>query len=125
MSALVAASQVAFEALKLAGAAVLVVLGIQALLRARRGDEPAEAPRRLRGSAFRDGLLTGLANPKLSVFFVALFPQFVPDGAPVLPLTVAMGLLVVVLDFAWRCSPSSSRGRSGRCAPRSRAASND
>ncbi len=102
VSAVLAASQVAFEALKLAGAAVLLVLGVQAILRARRGAEPApEAPRRRTSGAFRDALLTSLANPKLSVFFVALFPQFVPDGAPVLPLTVAMGVLVVAIDFVW------------------------
>jgi threonine/homoserine/homoserine lactone efflux protein len=102
VSALVAASQVAFEALRVAGAAVLVVLGAQALLRARRGEHVAAArgPRQER-AAFRDGVVTSLANPKLSVFFVALFPQFVPDGAPVLPLTAAMGLLVVAIDFAW------------------------
>jgi threonine/homoserine/homoserine lactone efflux protein len=101
VSALLAASQVAFEALKLAGAIVLIVLGVQALLRARRGEEVEPAPPREHGAAFRDGLVTSLANPKLSVFFVALFPQFVPDGAPVLPLTVAMGLLVVAIDLVW------------------------
>ncbi|HEX8085262.1 MAG TPA: LysE family translocator [Solirubrobacteraceae bacterium] len=100
ISAVVAASQVAFEVLKLAGAAFLVVLGVATLVRARRGDEP-ELPRRSGGSAFRDGIVTSLANPKLSVFFVALFPQFVPDGAPVLPLTVAMGFLVAAIDLAW------------------------
>ena len=101
VAAVVAASQVAFEALKLAGAGVLVVLGVQALLRARRGDEPAARPARSGRAAFRDAVLTSLANPKLSVFFVALFPQFVPDGAPVLPLTLAMGVLIVAIDFAW------------------------
>ena len=101
VAAVVAASQVAFDALKLAGAVVLVVLGVQALLRARRGDESAAPPPRSDRAAFRDAVLTSLANPKLSVFFVALFPQFVPDGAPVLPLTLAMGLLVVAIDFAW------------------------
>ncbi len=35
------------------------------------------------------------------MFFVALFPQFVPEGGAVLPLTVAMGLLVVAIDFVW------------------------
>ena len=101
VSAVVAASQVAFEALKLAGALVLIVLGVQALLRA--GDDEREpAPNGPRDrAAFRDGIVTSLANPKLSVFFVALFPQFVPDGAPVLPLTVAMGLLVVAIDLVW------------------------
>ena len=102
VSAVVAASQVAFELLKLAGAAFLVVLGAQALLRARRGEEPAtQLPPRRERAAFRDGIVTSLANPKLSVFFVALFPQFVPDGAPVLPLTIAMGVLVVLIDLAW------------------------
>jgi threonine/homoserine/homoserine lactone efflux protein len=79
----------------------LIVLGIQALLRAHRGEELPEPPARTTRKAFRDAVVTSLANPKLSVFFVALFPQFVPDGAPVLPLTVLMGVLVVTIDFAW------------------------
>jgi threonine/homoserine/homoserine lactone efflux protein len=107
VAAVVAASQVAFEVLKLAGAVVLVVLGVQALLRSRPSrartetaapDRPAARSDR---AALRDAILTSLANPKLSVFFVALFPQFVPDGAPVLPLTVLMGVLVVTIDLAW------------------------
>lgn len=102
VSAVVAASQVAFEALKLAGAAFLVVAGVLTIVRARAGDAAApEARRRSDRSAFRDGVVTSLANPKLSVFFVALFPQFVPDGAPVLPLTLAMGALVVAIDLVW------------------------
>ena len=103
VAAVVAASQVAFEVLRLAGAVVLVVLGIQALVRSRPADEPAAGgpPPDDRRAAFRDAVLTSLANPKLSVFFVALFPQFVPDGAPVLPLTMAMGVLIVAIDFAW------------------------
>jgi threonine/homoserine/homoserine lactone efflux protein len=101
VAAVVAASQVAFEVLKLAGAVVLVVLGVQALLRSRRGKEVEERAPRAGRAAFRDAVLTSLANPKLSVFFVALFPQFVPDGAPVLPLTVVMGVLIVAIDVCW------------------------
>lgn len=78
----------------------LVMLGVQALLHSRRGEQPPE-PREAGRGAFRDGLVTSLANPKLSVFFVALFPQFVPEGAPVLPYTLAMAATIVVLDFAW------------------------
>ena len=45
--------------------------------------------------------MTSLANPKLAVFFVALFPQFVPAGAPVLPSALLMAGMVVALDLVW------------------------
>ena len=102
ISALVAASAVGFTVLKVGGALVLVWLGVQALRRAGR-DAPialGATPLRPR-AAFRDALLTGITNPKLAVFFVALFPQFVPAGAPVLPTTLAMAATIVVLDVAW------------------------
>jgi RhtB (resistance to homoserine/threonine) family protein len=99
VSALVAASEVAFVGLKLVGAAALVWLGIQSL----RGSPPAERVE-ARGGAFRAGLITSLANPKLAVFFVALFPQFVEPGSSVLPATLFMAALIVVFDFAWYTS---------------------
>jgi threonine/homoserine/homoserine lactone efflux protein len=104
ISALVAASEVAFAALKVTGAAVLIYLGARSLLARRRGEpEPSGTTARSpsRHTAFRDGLATSLANPKLAVFFVALFPQFVADGAPVLPPALAMAGLIVLLDLAW------------------------
>ncbi len=76
IAALVSASEVAFLVLKVAGAAVLVVLGFQSW----RRHEPADS-RRTTGRPFRDGVVTSLANPKLAtVFFVALFPQFLSGG---------------------------------------------
>ena len=108
ISALVAASEMAFYALKLAGAAVLIWIGIQTLVRLRRGeparDEHPDHVRRGHRSALRDGVVTSLANPKLAVFFVALFPQFVPDGAAILPATLLMAALLATLDFAWYLS---------------------
>jgi threonine/homoserine/homoserine lactone efflux protein len=98
VAAVVAASAEAFTAIKLVGAVVLVVLGIQSL-RGRRGDPARPAP--ARGAPLRDGLVTSLANPKLAVFFVALFPQFVPDGAPVLPSALLMAAMVVAFDLVW------------------------
>ena len=47
-----------------------------------------------RARAFRDGLITSLANPKLAVFFVALFPQFVGERGDVLPTTLAMAAMI-------------------------------
>ena len=97
IAALVAASQVAFLVLKVAGAAVLIVLGLQSL---RAG--AAKPERGVSGRPFRDGVVTALANPKLAVFFVALFPQFLKAGGR---STLATGLLmasfIVALDLVW------------------------
>jgi len=85
IAGLLAASAVAFTVVKLAGAAYLVLLGVRALLAARRGgyEAPAQAPGRAAGGllAFRQGLVTNLLNPKVAVFFTALLPQFLPTTA--------------------------------------------
>jgi threonine/homoserine/homoserine lactone efflux protein len=105
ISALVAASEVAFLTLKLAGAGFLVVLGVQSILRARNGEahDPGSGERRALEfrTAVRDGLVSGFANPKLAVFFVALFPHFVPEGSSVLPATLMMAMTIVVFDLIW------------------------
>jgi threonine/homoserine/homoserine lactone efflux protein len=100
VSALVAASEAAFLALKVGGAILLVWMGVTSLRRGPRLEtiEPEE-PSASRG--FRDGLVTCLANVKAAVFFVALFPQFVPSGAPMLPTALAMSLLIVAFDVVW------------------------
>jgi threonine/homoserine/homoserine lactone efflux protein len=100
ISALVAASEVAFLALKLVGAGVLIWLGVQSLRGAGEAVEAPEASVR----PFRDGLVTSLANPKLAVFFVALFPQFLGGGGAVLPTTLLMAAMIVTFDFAWYTS---------------------
>jgi threonine/homoserine/homoserine lactone efflux protein len=96
IAAVVAASAEAFAAVKLIGAVVLIVLGVQSLR--GRGDAVAEPPR---GAPLRDGFVTSLANPKLAVFFAALFPQFVPAGTPVLPAALLMAAMVVSFDLVW------------------------
>src|SRR3954451_20844353 len=82
ISALVAASSVAFTVLRALGAIVLVYLGVQAIRGAKAVDKGVPVVAR---SPFGQGLLTSGANPKLAVFFIALFPQFVPSGGAVLP----------------------------------------
>jgi threonine/homoserine/homoserine lactone efflux protein len=90
IAGLLAASAVAFTAVKLVGAAYLVLLGVRALLAARRGDYDGnnDGVRHIPGTrgtgaltAFRQGLVTNLLNPKVAVFFVALLPQFLPTAA--------------------------------------------
>jgi threonine/homoserine/homoserine lactone efflux protein len=118
ISALVAASEVAFIALKVTGALVLVWLGIQSFRRAGSPDAAVLEPRRAR--AFRDGLITSLANPKLAVFFIALFPQFVGERGDVLPTTLAMAAMIVCFDFVWYSTLAvlASRAKAGLEASR-------
>jgi threonine/homoserine/homoserine lactone efflux protein len=121
IAAVVAASAAVFDAVKLAGAALLLVIGLRSLL---GGGHEAEAGSRVGTAsgraAFRDGLVTSLANPKLAAFFVALFPQFIPRGAPVLPSTLAMTAVILAVDLVWyrrsRCSSCAPARRSPRVA---------
>ena len=80
LTALIKASEIAFTALKIAGAAYLCFLGIQTLLRARRRSVDVEEPPapKTGRAAYRAGLLTNLTNPKAAVLYLALFPQFLP-----------------------------------------------
>jgi threonine/homoserine/homoserine lactone efflux protein len=96
LAAVVATSAEVFTVVKLTGAVVLVVLGARSLRgRASRARSASGA------RALRDGLVTSVSNPKLAVFYVALFPQFVPDGAPVLPSALLMAATIVVFDLVW------------------------
>jgi threonine/homoserine/homoserine lactone efflux protein len=98
ISALVAASEAAFATLKIVGAVVLVYLGVQAL---RGGKAAGEGKPGLARRPFVQGVLTSGANPKLAVFFVALFPQFVPEGGAVLPWTLAMAAILIAVDLVY------------------------
>jgi threonine/homoserine/homoserine lactone efflux protein len=123
VSALIAASEAAFVTLKITGAAVLIALGVQSLRSARRTPQaaaPLVPPRRRR--AFRDGVLTSLANPKLAVFFVALFPQFVGRRDAVLSTTLLMALLIIVFDLVWYSTLSLLVSRAKRAFDESRLA---
>jgi threonine/homoserine/homoserine lactone efflux protein len=96
IAALVAASQPVFVALRVAGAAYLVWLGLQALAAAVRGRRHEHRPR---GSAagFRQGLLSNLANPKMAVFFTSLLPQFATGFGQLL----ALGLVFATMTLVW------------------------
>src|SRR3954453_758527 len=114
ISALVAASETAFTVLKVVGAVVLVLLGLQSIFHSRYGSPVAiEAPPKARNH-YRQGLLTSFANPKLAVFFLRLFPQFIPEGDPVLPSTVLMALIIVVMDLIWFTIIAVGVGRAKR-----------
>jgi threonine/homoserine/homoserine lactone efflux protein len=106
ITALLIASEPAFLAVKIAGAAYLVFLGAQMLVRAlRRSPDPFEAVRLGSGlspaTAYRQGVLSNLGNPKMAVFFTSLLPQFAPDSGPRFATFLALGLCFCALTAAW------------------------
>jgi threonine/homoserine/homoserine lactone efflux protein len=101
IAAVLAASQTAYDALRLVGAAYLVWLGLQSLVAAWHGvAPPAEESASRRRSPFRQGLLTNLLNPKVAVFFIALLPQFVPASASVLD-HVLLAMVAATVTLVW------------------------
>jgi threonine/homoserine/homoserine lactone efflux protein len=118
------ASEAAFTALKLVGAAYLVWLGIQAFRAARRAAAPPAVEERttVAGSrrGFRQGLLSNLANPKIAVFFTSLLPQFVDPGRTVLVPFLLLGLIFVLMTLAWLCTYSLLAARAAAALQRPR-----
>ncbi|MFI6515822.1 LysE family translocator [Spirillospora sp. NPDC050679] len=105
LTALLAASELAFDVLRVAGAAYLLWLGGRALWTARRrtGDAPAEEAAGPPGglAALRTGFVTNLLNPKIGVFYMSLLPQFVPDGASVFWTSMAFALIHAAQGLLW------------------------
>ncbi|GAB4584939.1 LysE family translocator [Nocardia sp. IFM 10818] len=105
LSALVAASDVAYTVIRVIGAAVLIWLGFQAWRAARRShDDIAVDEQAARAKTWRAcsiGLLTNLTNPKVAVFAFAFYPQFVAPEANIVATTLALGLLQVAVDASW------------------------
>jgi len=114
VAGLLAASQTAFTALKLAGAVYLVYLGAQALRAARRGDPlVVEGPSLSGRAAFRRGLMSDFANVKVGLFWTALVPQFVTPGSG-FALPLAMVATMAALVFAWLALYARLAGRLSR-----------
>jgi len=99
LSALIASSDIAYHALKYAGAAYLIFLGIKALLaRGQAHERPAS------GRAYRQAIVVQLLNPKVALFFLALLPQFIdPDRGPVATQVLVLGAVLGALGFAMDC----------------------
>ena len=118
IAALLVASEPAFMAVKLAGAAYLVFLGAQALLAAIRGapahDLSGAGPRRLApASGYRQGVVSNLGNPKMAVFFTSLLPQFAPAGGASFAAMLALGLVFCTLTFLWLTAYAAAVDRAG------------
>jgi threonine/homoserine/homoserine lactone efflux protein len=123
VTALLLASEPAFAAVRLAGAAFLVYLGAQALVAAARGGVAralvAERVNRLtRGAALRQGLVSNLGNPKMAVFFTSLLPQFVPAGPTAFLNMLGLGLVFCCMTLSWLSVYALVVGRAGHVLDR-------
>lgn len=100
IAALLRASAVGFDALKIAGAIYLAWVGIQ-MLRSHGAVAAGDATRAASGvRALRQGVLSDLGNPKIAVFFTSLLPQFVQGtGSAFVPLLLLGGVFAVLTLF--------------------------
>jgi threonine/homoserine/homoserine lactone efflux protein len=113
LAAVVAQSSRLFEGLRFLGAGYLVLLGAASLLVELRGRTrriapplPPDPAGRLRarggaGSAFSIGLTGDLLNPKTGLFYIAVVPQFVPDGSPALQYSLLLCAVDVGVAVSW------------------------
>ena len=126
LTAILVASEPAFAALRLFGAAYLVYLGAHSLWLAIRpgpavppGVAPAGhalSPRR----ALRDGVLSNLGNPKMAVFFSSLLPQFVVPGPGAGTAMLGLGLVFVTMTLGWLSGYAVLVARAGNVLRRPR-----
>lgn len=101
LSALLRASHLGYEVLRIAGAAYLIWLGVQSIrLRSAARDTTSQG-RGLVGTGFVAGLVTNLLNPKVGVFFVTFLPGFVPHGHSVGVTSLLFGAIFVALTAAY------------------------
>ena len=104
LTALLAASSLAYTALKWAGAAYLIGLGLTMLIKPKDAPAVEEADAlNVHGAApwLRRGLLTNLLNPKIGVFYVAFLPQFTPAGVPAGPFIALLVAIHIALSMLW------------------------
>ena len=116
VSTLLATSATAFMALKLAGAAYLIYLGITTLRGAHDGPDVATASERSSlpwHRAWIQGLLSALLNPKLGVFFVTLLPQFISPGDPPAMRSLQLAVVFDLIGLAWLLTYSAMLGAIG------------
>ncbi|MEU9785609.1 LysE family translocator [Streptomyces phaeochromogenes] len=106
LTALLAASEMAYDVMRVVGAVVLVVFGVQMLWQARRAKDATDDGLGQGGgksgwASYRTGLLINLANPKAAIFAMSFLPQFVPEGAPHLPTMVGLAALWAVYEIGY------------------------
>lgn len=98
LTALLAAVPMAFDVVRFCGAAYLLWLAISTLRGESFSFEPRNLPDATARVLFRQGVLSGVLNPKVALFYLALFPQFLdPAGASVLLQSLVLGAVQIAI----------------------------
>ena len=131
LSALLMASATAFQIVKWAGAVYLIYLGIQMIRQASSAMNTGRAAPMAGWAVFRQSILANMLNPKVAIFFLAFFPQFInpAQGHPQLQMallgTLFVGLVLICFGTvglcagwigAWLRRNASAEVRMGRIA---------
>ncbi|MDF2036397.1 LysE family translocator [Cytobacillus oceanisediminis] len=104
LSAILMQSAAAFEIIKYAGAVYLIYLGLSSFISMKKkkdtGIEP-EIKSNMKKSAFKQGLLSNVLNPKVAMFFLTFLPQFVKTGDNASQQLIIMGIIYTLLSISW------------------------
>lgn len=101
LSVILATSAEAFTIVKLAGAAYLAYLGVQAIRSSLRDDAAHAESTRRGANPFVQGVFSNVLNPKVAVFYLTFLPQFMSPGDNVLARSLAFALAHGVMGIAW------------------------
>jgi len=117
--AVLLASEPVFRAVRLAGAAYLIWLGLQSLRAAVTARRPAPAGETVRErlssrAAFSQGIVNNLGNPKMAVFFASVLPQFTAPGKGMASALVLLGIVFSILTFVWLAAYATVLSTVGR-----------
>lgn len=104
ISAILMQSAVAFEIVKYVGAIYLIYLGLSSFITKKEKEvtiEEQENQSEIKDSAFKQGLLSNVLNPKVAMFFLTFLPQFVKTGENATGQLIMMGVIYTVLSITW------------------------
>jgi threonine/homoserine/homoserine lactone efflux protein len=127
VTAILVASRLAYDTLRIAGAAYLTFYGLRLLWHSRKkatlqqgsdGGGWAAGQASSGMEAFRTGLLTNLLNPKVGVFYITLLPQFVPRHEPVFAFSLLLASIHAAEGVAWFAVLTSATTRVRRLLSR-------
>ncbi|MEK3854123.1 LysE family translocator [Cytobacillus sp. FSL H8-0458] len=104
LSAILMQSAAAFEIIKYAGAIYLIYLGLSSFIslkKKKKADLETEVKTDIKKSAFKQGLLSNVLNPKVAMFFLTFLPQFVKAGENAQQQLIIMGIIYTLLSISW------------------------